>query len=247
MLLATPALAATPTPLPDLLDRVGRQVEKFWGYFPGVTCTEVLTQSKLDEKGKVLFEQRTAYDYLTLLQSTGDQIAVEESRMEKSRKASKGKAPLLVTNGFSILTLIFHPIYQSSYEFTSLQDAEGGLLRVAFRHHTARGRSPSVLLLRGREYPLEWSGVAWIDPSSGAVVRVQAGLGTSMEELGLRHLSSDVTYSATRFAGASSTYWLPVSAVIEATTAHQHWRNTHLFTGYRRFNVETEVRTTTPQ
>lgn len=244
-----PARAAAAVPLPSLLDRVAKQVEKFWSYFPAVTCIEQVSQSKLGDKGKVLLEQRAAFDYLILLQSAGNRISVEESRVEKRHKDPKGKAALLLTNGFSLLTLIFHPIYQSSFEFTSLpKETRDGrrLLRVAFRQ-IAQNRSPSVLLVRQREYPLAWKGVAWIDPESYSVARIEVGLNSSMEDIGLVRLEAQVDYAPMRFTGADSDYWLPSRAVIEALTKRQHWRNIHLFTDYRRFSVDTEVRTATPQ
>lgn len=230
--------------MPALLERVGQQVEKFWNYFSSVTCTEEMTQSKIGEKGKVLFEQRESFDYLIILQASGADLAVDESRVEKTHKVSKGKASLLETNGFSILTLIFHPLYQSRYEFHRLTD-ENGLLRIGFRQ-VAEDHPLSVLLLREREYPLMWRGTAWINPSSFAVVRIEAGLGGSLAETGLLRLDTDVTYSEVRFNGAAP-FWLPSRAVIEAETKRQHWRNTHLFSNYRRFEVETQVKPATPQ
>lgn len=236
-------------PLPTVLDHVAQQVSNFWNYFPAVTCTEQVTQDKLRDKGKPLFEQRTSYDYLILLHSSGTEISVDESRIEKGQKATKGKASLLLTDGFAILALIFHPIYQSSFQFKELADeTQDGrrLIRIEF-HHVAGSPSPSVLRLHEREYPLQWQGVAWIDADTYAVVRIQAGLGDSMQEVGLLELNADVTYSTTPFNGTGVAYWLPSRAVIEAATKRQHWMNTHVFSDYRRFNVETEVKTGTPQ
>jgi hypothetical protein len=230
--------------MPALLEHVGQQVEKFWSYFSSVTCTEEMTQSKIGEKGKILFEQRESFDYLIILQASGADLAVDESRVEKSRKASKGTASLLETNGFSILTLILHPLYQSRYEFHRLAD-DKGLLRIGFQQ-VADDHPLSVLLLREREYPLQWRGTAWIDPASFAVVRIQAGVGGSIAETGLLRLDADVTYSEVRFNGASP-FWLPSRALIEAETRRQHWRNTHLFSNYRRFEVDTQIKTATPQ
>jgi hypothetical protein len=124
---------------------------------------------------------------------------------------------------------------------------DGRLLhRIAFRHIKGT-RSPSVLLLRERKYPLEWRGTAWIDPASGAIARIEAGLEEPMEDVGLLRLDAKVTYSDVRFASGRDDYWLPAGAVVEAETKRQLWRNTHLFTGYRRFDVETNVKTGTPQ
>jgi hypothetical protein len=233
--------------LQQILDKVGRQVQSFWTYIPGVTCTETLTQAKLGEKGKVLFQQRTAYAYLVLLESQGGDVSVDESRMEKTKKATKAKASLLQTSGFSILALIFHPLYQSRYEFTRLPDdpSDQGKIKIGFRQVTAEG-TPSVLLLRDRQYPLEWSGTAWVDPVSYAVTRIKAELKSPMEGVGLLSLGADVSYAPVAFGG-SVTYWLPARAVIEASTRRQHWRNVDLFSDYQRFDVETETRAVAPQ
>jgi len=247
LLTALPAKSATDTQLTGLLDHIGQQVEKFWNYFSSVTCTEKVTQAKLGDKGKVLFEQRETFDYLILLQSFGTDISVDESRVEKARSGSKGNASLLDTNGFSIFALVFHPLYQSHYQFRQLLDdsVEGRhLLCIAFQQVT-RDHPLSVLRVREREYPLEWRGRAWIDPASFAVVRIEAGLGDSMVDMGLLRLDADVTYSDIHFSG-SAEYWLPVRAVVEAETKRQHWRNTHQFADYKRFSVDTDVKISTP-
>ena len=248
LLAAVPAKAATDPQFATLLDHVGRQVEKFWSNFASVTCTEAVTQSKLGEKNKVLFVQHETFDYLIALQSSGQDISVDESRLEKVHTGSKGKASLLETNGFAIFTLLFHPLYQSRYQFRQLPDEvvqDHRLLRVAFEQ-VSRDHPLSVLQVRELEYPLQWRGTAWIDPVSWAVVRIQAGLGDSMADMGLLRLDADVTYSNVQF-NSSTSYWLPARAVIDAETKRQHWHNTHLFTGYKRFTVDTDVKISAPQ
>ena len=248
MLAAAPAKAATDSQLASLLDHIGRQVEKFWSNFASVTCTEAVTQSKLGEKAKVLFVQHETFDYLISMQASGQDISVDESRLERVHTGSKGKASLLETNGFAIFTLLFHPLYQSRYQFRQLPDEmleNHRLLRIAFEQ-VSRDHPLSVLQVRELEYPLQWRGTAWIDPVSWAVVRIQAGLGDSMADMGLLRLDADVTYSDVQFNSTTS-YWLPARAVIDAETKRQHWHNTHLFTGYKRFTVDTDVKISAPQ
>jgi hypothetical protein len=67
-----------------------------------------------------------------------------------------------------------------------------------------------------------------------------------MADMGLLRLDADVSYSDVTF-NQSIRYWLPTRAVVEAETKRQHWRNTHLFSDYRRFDVETQVKTAMPQ
>src|ERR1039458_4322367 len=143
---------------------------------------------------------------------------------------------------------LFHPLYQSHYQFRQLPDEgvqDHRLLHISFEQ-VSRDHPLSVLQVRELEYPLQWRGTAWIDPASWAVVRIQAGLGDSMADMGLLRLDADVTYSNVQFNSTTS-YWLPARAVIDAETKRQHWHNTHLFTGYKRFTVDTDVKISAPQ
>jgi hypothetical protein len=98
-----------------------------------------------------------------------------------------------------------------------------------------------VLRLRQREYPVEWQGTAWIEPASGSVVRVTAGLMESMEDMGLKSLSADVRYAPFEFTGEPGNHWLPATAAIEVETPHQRWRNTHTFSNYKHFSVDVKT------
>jgi hypothetical protein len=243
--LAPGAPPPSPPSLDELLDRVGKQVEDFWNYFQAVTCTESAVQAKLDDKGKVIAERRSVADYLMLLQMEGGSLAVEESRIEKGHKEKHSGASLLTSNGFSLMALVFHPHFQASYRFRELTpESSGGaeMRRIEFEHIKG-SPTPSVLLLKEREYPLEWSGVAWVVRDTGQVARVEARLSSAMEDVGLVRLSAAVRYTPVGFRGDVRSFWLPQTATVEAETRRQHWRNVHTFADYRRFNVDTQVRT----
>jgi len=241
-------LGASVEPLDGWLEHTARRVERFWQQFSSVASTESVTQLKLEPKGKVIDQRHATYDYLVLLTLLGDEVSVEESRIQQGKVEKPARRPLLVTGGFSTLLLIFHPQYQAGYEFRRMPDEETGgrrLERVAFTH--TAGRSPSALQLRGHDYPIEWQGVAWIDPSSGRIVRIRADLKKPMDDVGLKRLTADTAYMQVRFAGDAEDYWLPLSAVIEAETEHQRWRNVHQFANYKRFGVDTQVTTQAPR
>ena len=235
------AVAADPEiPLETLLQRSEKFVERFWQQFSDVTCDEAVTQARLGKNGKLTYQREALFDYLVLLDLQSDGIGVTESRQTKRQSGNKENVPLLVTNGFSTMLLIFHRYYSNSFEFSTLPDEVVGgrtLRRVHFQHVKGT-RSPSVLQLRGRDYPLDLQGTAWIDAPSGSIVRIEAGLLASMEDVGLRALHSDVQYAPVRFSSASDEYWLPTAAEIEAETPRQHWRNIHRFTDYKLFSTE---------
>ncbi len=239
----TAAGAAPMPPLDEVLRRTGKAVEAFELEFSAINCTEEVSQMKLGQGGKTVFHQESAFDYLVMIHSAPDDLTVEESRQAlRTPAAAKKPLPLLVTDGFSTLQLIFHPFFQDSFEYAPPEPDELNgrrALRVQFRQvHGARALSE--LQLRGHDFPLEWKGTAWIEPHSNAVLRIAASLEASMDDLGLRSLDADVTYAPVRFAGDPADHWLPDTATVEAETPRQHWRNTHKFTGYKRFTVDTK-------
>ncbi len=231
--------------LTSLLEFTGKRLELFWEQFSAVTCTESISQTKLGPDQKIMTQSRETYDYLVVPQLGGDDLTVEESRLQKGKLEKKSRQPLLVTNGFPTLLLILHPYFQGSYEFTRLPDEgvkTGRVFHVGFQHISGKP-SPSVLQLKGKDFPILWKGSAWIDPQSGMVVRIQTELSQPMEDLGLKQLRADVNYAMVRFVTVSDTCWLPQTALVEAESTNQHWRNIHHFQNYRKFSVETESKT----
>lgn len=228
----------------QILDHTGGYVVRFLEKFSNVKCTELVTQAKLGKGGRTEYAENSTFDYLVLNQSSHGELNLIESRLAESQSEHKRNLPLLVTNGFSTLLLVFHPSYQASFEYTPTEvEARNGKPYVGVRFRHVKGtRSTTALLLRGREYPLDLEGVAWVDPTSGAIEEISARLGTSMEDIGLRSLRCDVQYAPHLFPGLEDPYWLPTSARVDVETPRQHWRNTHRFTAYQRFSTSVESR-----
>ncbi len=244
-----PSVSAGPRELTDLLERASGNVSAFLDLISQVNCTEHLTQERIGDNGKILERRESSYDYLVLLSNPGGEINLVESRVAAdSSKNIKDKSPLLVSNGFSMLLLIFHPYYSAAFQFSLAgQETESPqtLTKVDFRHIPGT-RSPAALAVHGREYPLDISGTAWIEPGTGVIERITATIGTEMEDVGLRAMHSDIEYAPVSFQTSPGTYWLPAHATVEVESRHQHWRNTHVFTAYKRFSVNTKEQVSKP-
>ena len=229
--------------LAALLQRAREQASRFLEQFSDVRCTELVTQEALNQKGKVEARQESTFDYLAILTSAGGHLNLSESRLPvtQGRKVDKS-VPLLVSNGFATVFLVFDPYYQGSFQFSAAgDDAVAGrqFAPVDFRHIPGT-RSPMAMVLRGREYPLDISGTAWIDPSSGVIAKITAGLEGGLPDLGLQQLRTEVEFAPVSFRDVAETSWFPVVATIDVETPKQHWRNVHRFTNYQRFSVSTE-------
>ena len=223
----------------SLVDRVSQSVTTFLGELSNVECTEAVSQTRLKEHGKIEFSENSTYDYLVLAESDGGELTLAESRLAKQEPQKTTHLPLMVSNGFSTLLLIFHPEYRSGFEFKQLEDEEmdgKAYARLAFRHIPGM-RSTAALMVRGREYPLDLQGVVWIDKGTGEIRKISADLESSMEDIGLRAMHTEVDYAPVTFQETANTYWLPQTATIDVESLHERWRNVHHFTDYRQFST----------
>jgi hypothetical protein len=242
------AIAAT-TPLEDIIGRANDQVSKFVEQFSEVKCTEHVTQEKFKADGKVELKEDSTYDYLVILSNATGEISLDESRLavHETKKDEKKRISMLVSNGFATLFLVFHPYYSSGFQFTDVgeESIQGQTFhKIQFKHIPGM-RSPAALALRGREYPLELAGVAWIDPKTGVIGRIEAGLANGMGDIGLKSMRSQVEFAPVPFRDTKDVFWFPAQARVEVETPRQHWRNTHNFTDYKRFSVSTEEKVAT--
>jgi hypothetical protein len=244
------AAASDTDKLPALLQRTGGVMSEYVERFSDVRCSEKVIQQKFRNNGseKVDLKEESSYDYLVILSNNGGELSLSESRLAvHEAKADKKNRSMLVSNGFATLFLVFHPLYANSFEFSYAgEEVVDGhrVTKVAFQH--IRGtRSPAALALRGREYPLELSGTAWIDKETSAITRISAGVRNTMADVGLNTLQTDVVFAPFPFKDLDKTYWFPQRAIVEVETPRQHWRNTHEFTNYKRFSVSTEEQVAT--
>ena len=226
-----------------LVKRVSDQVSAFLDQFSEVKCSEQVTQEKLGKEGKTEVKETSTYDYLVILTNAGGELSLDESRLAVHPAKTDGKnTSMLVSNGFATLFLIFHPYYLNSFRFTDLgQESMDGhpLTKIGFQH-VIGARSPAALSLRGREYPLELSGTAWVDAQTGVIEKMVADAGSSLEDVGVKTLHSEMDYAPVPFRDQKQVYWFPLQARVEVETGRQHWRNTHRFSDYKQFSVNTE-------
>lgn len=233
-------------PLEKVLDLTSQRVSNFLEQFSNVKCVEQVTQAKLKPNGKTELEQQSTYDYLVILTNAGGELSLDESRLPlKEAKVDRRKdISMLLSNGFATLFLVFDPYYAGGFEFTDAgsEMIEGQTARKVHFAHIRNTRSVAALSLRGREYPLELSGTAWIDPDTGNILRIESGIGSTLEDVGMKTLRSSVRFAPVAFSKDKNQpiYWFPTEAVVEVETPKQHWRNTHHFSAYKQFSVSTE-------
>jgi len=236
-----------PTPdahrLNDLLARTSHQTSGFLDQFSDVKCTELVRQEKLGKDDKIELKEDSTYDYLVILTNSGGELNLSESRIPVHQaKKDRKNTSMLLSNGFATLFLVFHPVYAEAFSFALAGEetvAGHPLVKVAFQHILGT-KSPAALALRGREYPLELTGTAWIDPQTGSIAKIQAGIADTLQDVGLKALSSEIDFAPVPLPDTPQVYWFPTQARVEVETPRQHWRNLHQFTAYKKFSVSTQ-------
>ena len=219
------------------------QITAYLDRLADLHCTESVTQEKISPSGHVEATERGKYDYLIMMSGSGDEFQLNESRIESASAHNKQlQLPMLVTNGVATVLLVFHPYYRDGFAFEAdnPETVNGNSAIPVHFTHIAGRRTPAALALRGREYPLELQGTAWLDSRTGEVLKVEASLLHDMSDVGLRSLQIHVEYKPLTPSKDVGPLTLPALAVVDVATPRQHWRNTHVFENYRGFSIEAE-------
>jgi hypothetical protein len=220
-----------------LVDEAQKQVVTYIAKLADLHCTEDVVQEKLKPNGGTELSSKSQYDYFLYMQGNSYDFQLSESRLEIGTQ-KPARQPLLLSNGFSTLLLVFHPYYRSAFDFTAgpTETVEGRTVVPVHFAHVKGARSLAALALRGREFPLDLEGTAWLDAHSGQVVRMDAGLEHEMTDVGMKSLKIRVDYIPS--PKATDNFMVPARAVVELQTPKQHWRNTHTFHNYKLFSTE---------
>jgi hypothetical protein len=226
---------------PDVLPLAQRQIARYVSKLADLHCTEIVTQQKLNARGHAVETEQSQFDYLIMMSGGSEEFQLNESRAEPEKAKHKlVAAPMLITNGISTLLLVFHPYYSDAFSFQSGPEemiGDRATIPIHFAHISGR-RTPAALALRGREYPLDLIGTAWLDKMTGEVIQMNAGLMHDMNDVGLKSLEMQVEYKPETLD--KETWTLPAKAVVDVTTPRQHWRNTHVFENYKSFSTDAQ-------
>jgi hypothetical protein len=227
----------------DALLHARKLIDNFFEQTSNVVCNENVAQTIVGKNGKPVYREESVFEYQMQANTHNGSLKLAESREARKEAFRDPSKTLLITNGFASMLLVLHPDFESSFIFTPVSEEviDGRtLVKIQFKP-VAGGSSPAAIQLRSRNYPLPLAGDIWIDSESGAVVQLIASLESSLEDLGLRQLRSEIHYSVVQFRDPEEAYWMPISAVIDVETPKQHWRNVHQFSGYRRFRATIQV------
>lgn len=223
--------------------KAGAFAQQFVRNFASLRYEEDIVEQKLKKNGKVAYQRRETFDSIVRLHFDDSGLKVEEQRIQLQSPSRRERRPLLTTSGFSVLAAVFHPYYAASFHFSEARQAPqdaGSAVEIHFDYLPGTP-SPALYQMVGLERPLPLSGNAWIDPVTGRVLRIEALATEGLSDLGIKSIRADVSFGPVSLRDENQPEWLPISAIIDLETPHQHWRNIHHFLDYRKYRVTTNL------
>ncbi len=171
----------------------------------------------------------------------------EEARTdEKGKPAGLSKLPNLsfLTSGFAMDCIMLSTRQQSASLFRYL----GKQASKPYAHLIAFAQKPGTGipgLFRAGEIETHFlsQGIAWIDPANLQVMRIKTDLLEPLPQLGLTHMTTEISYGDYRFGSTPRTFWLPREVVVTFRYGGRDFRNTHRYSDYRLFSVESYEKT----
>lgn len=232
--------------LPQILDRVSENLEKFVENFVNTTSLETIEETTKGGKPRKA-EQVEKFRYMMLARPQANKFALSEYRTDLQGREIPPPGKLdrrfMKTRGFAAIPLLFAPLQQiwSDFRYLGEQTVDGWSTQVvAFAEHVW----PVAVLGRwdrGEEsIPLLLQGVAWIRSSDYQVLQMHTDLLAPVPPL--TRLATHVRYANYHFEGGPIAFWLPQEVQVTANDGSYVFTNRHTYSGYQLFRVESVIK-----
>jgi len=236
--------------LPAILGAVGQRVADLFDEFPNMTSAEEVRSGPCDEglRKKCRATYRGRFNYLVVRRTEGDPLMGEFRTDLKGRPIdyrSLGHGRIFLTYGFATTPLQhFHPQNQAACRFRDFgrQDVGGQQVEVVgFVEIPGKYRWPTELRRGTADVPLCLQGLAWIDPATYQMVRIETFLLAPPPDSELERETTRVEFSEIHLHQATVALWLPTEVVVDVWLHQRHFQNVHRYSGFKLFQVETRI------
>jgi VWFA-related protein len=235
--------------LPEILERVGKNVATFTQSVTNLASNEEITEEQLKPDGKVSKEFKEKFEYLVLAEAGSNGATLREYRTDTSGKPVK---PIGLTKGFMVTSgdfsaaLCFLPTLQaeSSFRYLGEQNLDGRKTYVMVFAQRSRSAGPAGLVRNASGEssvapPLQ--GIAWIDSTNYQIARLRTDVFPPPSDASVWRLISDIHYREVHFPQLDSALWVPERIVVTMSLTDRMWRDEHHYSGFRIFRVDSKA------
>ena len=247
--------------LPTILEKTGEQVDEFFRNVLDLTAREEITEEKLGQQGQVTEQRHIEDSYLVLRRGTEMFGGVHEYRMDSNGdrlEEAGGNNGYFVTSKFALSHVYFSTALQSESRFRYLGEERDGLQDtyvVAFSQKPGEATVTlglGVNLGQNEQVHVRMlvQGIAWVDKSNFQIVRLRTDLLAPRPEIGLKRLTSVVTFGKVQLEKVAIPLWLPSEVQVNAdftTIGGQienrplSFRDEHRYSDYKKYRVSVKL------
>lgn len=241
--------AKTQEELPTILKKTGDRVEAFFRDFQNTSSLEQIQHELLNRKERVSFTQSERFHYLLLKCPDASPSARDineyrtggEAPADERRRLPDG---MISTSGFASLSIYFLPVYQAECRFLYLgrqrmDDHQTDV--VAFAQQPAVAQLwGNFTVIGGASATTLLQGIAWIDSDTHQIVCLRTDLLCPVPRVHLSRETTEIHYAEVHFKNSTLSPWLPRDVVVTVEWKGKLLRNTHSYSDFQLFNVETK-------
>ena len=255
------ATAQSQEELATLLRKVGETVTAFFRDFPNTTSVEEIRQERflpgkpmpmptegLERTSPLPESQVQTFHYLMLAGPEDKPMSgLQEYRTDQEGRRldvhGMTRSSSILTSRFVSTPIFFHPLHQDGSAFRYLgrqriDKRETYVVAFAQRpvetrlvEWVANGEKTAAVLLQG---------VAWIDPTTYQIIRMRTDLLAPRPDIQLERQSTEIRFAEVHLKTLPGAFWLPGQVVVTVNIQGQVYRNTHRYSHFRLFKVETQ-------
>lgn len=230
--------------LPGILERVGQTCARRLVDFLNVTFDEQVVS-----KGSMSYS-RVARDfhYVVVRGPGGDLPAFTEYRTDlkgEPLNAASFWDFSMITSGFASSWAFFRPEERqdSHFRYFGTQTIRSRECQVVgFAQDPERATDLGVFHMQGTSVNVVVQGLAWIDAQTFQVLRITTWLLAPRKDIGFSSQLSTVDFDPIRPAGTERVMWLPRDVQVEVLFRGRKVRNTHQYSNYKLFRVESTIK-----
>lgn len=230
--------------LPGILQRVGQACTHSLDDFLNVSCDEEVVSRGASSYSVV----RRDFHYIVVRRPRGDLRVFEEYRTDLKGDLLNSSTFWdfsMITWGFASSWVVLSPGDQPDSRFRyfgtqTIRNRE--CLVVGFAQDPERPCNLGEFRSQGRSVNVVVQGLAWIDSQTFQVLRVTTWLLAPRKDVGLNSQTSTVDFYPVRPTGAERELWLPRDVRVDAIFRGLKIRNTHHYSNYKLFRVESTIK-----
>jgi hypothetical protein len=230
--------------LPEILRRVGENVQTFLTNFVSTASLETIEETRKDKYWGTQERVVQQFHYLMLAQQEGNAENLAEYRTDLHGREERSDSLIenfLKTTGFASMPLFFGPQEQplSDFRYLGQQPIDGRRTEVvAFAERIEPAAVRGRFVIGKTSVPLLLQGVAWIDASGYQILQMRTDLLAPQPGAALKRATTVVLFEGIKFRDRPSAFWLPQEVEVTLDQGNYIYANRHRYSDYQLFKVE---------